>query len=80
MRGDFHAFNGLVCALLVRAGADEKLKDGKHVAKVVYTEMLLQISRDYAGLPDVRELTFRQIKFFYEGLRGELRKGTLPRG
>jgi hypothetical protein len=42
--------------------------------------MLLQIARDYPGLPDVRELKASEILFFYEGLRGELQAGTKPKG
>lgn len=38
--------------------------------------MLLQITRDYAGLPDARELTLTHIRFFYDGLRPELQKHT----
>ena len=40
--------------------------------------MLLQICRDYPGLPDPRTLTLSEIRFFYEGLRGELLKYTKP--
>jgi hypothetical protein len=46
---------------------------------VVYGEMLLQICRDYPGLPDPRTLTACEIRFFYEGLRGELRHATKPK-
>jgi hypothetical protein len=42
----------------------------------VYCEMILQITRDYGGLPDVRTLTRSQIEFFYDALRPELRKYT----
>lgn len=45
----------------------------------VHAEMLLQISRDYSGLPDVRTITAHQIRFFYNGLRSELREHTRPR-
>lgn len=38
--------------------------------------MLLQISRDYAGLPDARTLRAREIRFFYNGLRAELKQHT----
>jgi len=41
--------------------------------------MLLQICRDYPGLPDPRTLTMGQVRFFYEGLRSELREHTKPR-
>jgi len=36
------------------------------------SEMVLQISRDYAGLPDPRTLSLGEIKFFYSGLTNEL--------
>ena len=39
-------------------------------------EMLLQITRDYSGLPDPRTLSFEEIKFFYEGLKPDLIKVT----
>lgn len=40
----------------------------------VYRSMLLQITRDYAGLPDARKLSMADIRFFYDGLRPELAK------
>lgn len=45
-----------------------------------YREMVLQIARDYPGLPDVRTMTVPEIVFFYEGLRPELHKHTRHRG
>ena len=42
--------------------------------------MLLQICRDYTGLPDIRTLKAHEILFFYDGLRSELRKYTTPKG
>ena len=44
----------------------------------VYREMILQITRDYGGLPDPRGLTNTEIRFFYDGLRPELHKATRP--
>ena len=44
----------------------------------VYSEMLLQVCRDYPGLPDPRTLTISEIRWFYEGLRAELRRNTDP--
>jgi hypothetical protein len=38
--------------------------------------MLLQICLDYPGLPDARELTIEQIRWFYEGRRKSLHKLT----
>jgi hypothetical protein len=58
----------------VRNGASARLK----TALATYREMLLQIARDYAGLPDARTLTVTEIVFFYEGLRPELIKHTRP--
>ena len=43
---------------------------------VVYSEMLLQICRDYATLPDPRTLRLYEIRFYYAGLRAELRRFT----
>jgi hypothetical protein len=69
----------------VRNGADARLpKDKKHgvithTLLAVYGEMLLQICRDYPGLPDPRTLSMSEIRFYYEGLRRELREHTKPR-
>ena len=41
--------------------------------------MLLQICMDYPGLPDPRTLEDYEIKFFYEGLRKELKEHTKPK-
>lgn len=38
----------------------------------VYTEMLLQVSREYPGIPDPRTMSLEEIRFFYNGLRREL--------
>jgi hypothetical protein len=56
----------------VRDGADVQLSSGA----ATYREMLLQVARDYAGLPDPRTLTVSEIVFFFEGLRPELKKYT----
>lgn len=64
---------------LVRSGADFKIPGGRHNFPVVYTEMLLQISRDYPGLPDGRTLRAHEIRFYYEGLRAELKRHTRAR-
>lgn len=69
-RGAF--FVGRVIDLVVRNGTDAQLSS----AHATYREMILQIARDYAGLPDVRTLTLGEIAFFYEGLRAELRRHT----
>lgn len=56
----------------MRSGADARLPS----AVATYREMLRQIARDYAGLPDARTLSIAEIVFFYEGLRPELKKYT----
>ena len=38
--------------------------------------MLLQICSEYPGLPDPRTLTVGEIRFFYEGLRPQLKEYT----
>jgi hypothetical protein len=57
-------------------GGDERLASGSQT----YRHMLLQIARDYPGIPDVRTLTTAEIVFFYEGLRPELKKHTRRKG
>ena len=63
-------------ASIVRGGADTRLARERHTAGAVYGEMILQICRDYSGLPDVRSLTIHEIVFFYNGLRRELKEHT----
>lgn len=41
--------------------------------------MILQVARDYPGLPDPRTLTIGDVVFFYNGLRDELKKHTRGR-
>lgn len=55
---------------------DERLPNKGNVFVAVYGEMLLQICRDYSGLPDARNLKAHEIKFFYDGLRNELKTHT----
>ena len=55
-------------------GVDGYLTNGQHVYGNVYRAMLLQISRDYNGLPDPRQLKAHEIRFFYDGLRAELKE------
>lgn len=75
MYGDFCAFNGLVRTLLIRNGTEERIKSG-NTRDTVYKEMFLHICRDYSGLPDARTLKAHQIRFFYDGLRAELKEHT----
>ena len=69
----------------MREGRDARIPRAReggaelHTLPNVYGEMLLQICRDYPGLPDPRELTQGQIRYFYEGLRKELHVRTAPR-
>lgn len=54
--------------------------DGEaHCFANVYREMFLQISRDYASLPDPRTITATEIRFYYEGLREELKRASAPK-
>ena len=68
----------------MRRGCDARIEpepitfESRHKLLPVYREMLLQICRDYPGLPDPRTLTMGLIRFFYEGLRAELHKRTAP--
>jgi len=74
------SFFGIVNTPLVRYGEDTKLRGKEHTAGAVYCEMLLQIARDYSSLPDVRTLLASDIRFFYDGLRSELKEHTKPKG
>ncbi len=38
--------------------------------------MLMQICRDYSTLPDIRTISMKEIRFFYNGLRDELKSHT----
>jgi hypothetical protein len=40
--------------------------------------MLLHVAAEYPGLPDVRTLTFDEIRFFFEGMRPALKRATKP--
>ena len=65
----------------MRGGSDAWLPtdlDGRpqHTLHAVYGEMLLQICSSYPGLPDARTLKISEIRFFYDGLRSDLRKST----
>jgi hypothetical protein len=66
----------------VRYGADAWLPasrgDPNHTYFTVHGEMLLQICRDYAGLPDYRTLSASEVRFFYNGLRHDLYLRTKP--
>lgn len=42
--------------------------------------MLVQISLDYASLPDVRTLELSDIRFYYNGIRAQLLAQKKSRG
>lgn len=71
---------GIVRSTLVRDGSEVTLPKGRHTIGFVYTEMLLQICRDYPGLPDPRTMRMCEIRWFYDGLRTELIKHTKQKG
>lgn len=77
MRGIVRAFNGLARTLIVRAGAS----NGPPIPyERAYQIFLSQITKDFGSLPDVRELTATEIRFFYDAIRAELEHNTTPRG
>lgn len=61
-----------------REASDNRPGEPGHKLAPVYVEMLLQICRDYPGLPDPRTLTMAEIRFFYSGMRAELKQHTSP--
>ena len=48
----------------------------KHRGLGAIQSALLQIARDYSGLPDVRTLSLSDILFYYDGLQAELVQRT----
>lgn len=85
MLGDLcHFFSLETDVPLVRRGSDychpRDAETGapQHTTEVVYAEMLIQICRSYASLPDPRTLSMREIRWFYEGIRSELHQSTKP--
>jgi hypothetical protein len=50
-----------------------------HTLPEVYGVMLTLITRHYSSLPDPRTLTMSEIRFFYAGLRPDLREAVKPR-
>lgn len=80
MHGDYNPFFGVTTATLIVNGRDGPLPeqwDGENFRPgntffEVFTLMMIQVARDYNGLPDVRSLTFEEIQFFYDFLKPEL--------
>ena len=70
---------------MVRFGSDQRRAKDKetgrstHTLLPVYCEMLAQICRDYATLPNPYALTMREIRFWFEWLRPELHVRTKPK-
>lgn len=56
-------------------GGDGFIPRGGHTRFAVYSAMLFQIMRDY-NIPDFRSLEAWEIRFFYDGLRAELKATT----
>lgn len=61
-----------------RSRDDDDARTAGHTLIPVYSAMLTQVCREYPGLPDPRTMTMTEIRFFYEGLRPELKKHTRP--
>jgi len=60
-----------VTVSVVRAGQTVR-KQGAHYI----IEMILQVALEYAGIPDIRTLSFNHIKLFYKGLEKTLIDAT----
>jgi len=69
-------FGVITGPLLVREGEERRLYNGQHTRANVYGEMLLHVLSSYSLGVDYRTLTMAEIEFFYDGLRGELKRAT----
>lgn len=67
------AFFGLTTARLVIEGEDRPIPEGNYAA-AVYPAMMIQIALEYNSAPDVRGLTSSELRFFYDGIRGGLKR------
>jgi hypothetical protein len=72
--GGTSTFFGLTKSVLVIKGKEERLLKGMNTLPVVYTAMLQTIARNYYSLPDLRTMTMTEIRFFYDGMRRELKE------
>lgn len=72
MYGGYPAFFRVTTAPIVSGGADVPGCDYVQAHSI----MLAQVCRDYAGVGDFRALTATEIRFFYDKLRAELKRGT----
>lgn len=59
-------------------GSDGYIPKGGHTRGAVYSTMLMQVLREY-NVGDFRVLEAHEIRFFYDGLRAELKESTKPR-
>lgn len=50
-----------------------------HTVEMVHTVMLLQICKRYRQLPEVSTMALSEIRFWYDGIRGDLLRETKPR-
>ncbi len=62
---------------MVRHGGDYLHED--HTFLPVYGEIILTVVREYPGLPDFRTMKLSELRYFYNGIRSELRERTKPK-
>ena len=72
--------NGVAEELPIVDDVKKGLKYSTNTYLIVYRSMLVQVCREYNGLSDFRELTATEIRFFYNGLREELKRASMPGG
>ena len=72
MRINFHAFTGLVRAVLVGREDGLDASEGGNTLMNVYGAMYVQICHDYHNLPSPRTLSMTEIRFFYDGIRKKI--------
>lgn len=78
MFGVNNSFFGRVTPLLIRDGADYQIPNAHNFFNV-FTEMFLQVIRDYNCIKDYRKIKISDIVYLYDGLRAELKEITKPR-
>ena len=62
-------------SIIVRDGKEKSVKGICGIS-----EQFLQVCHDYNGIGDFRNLSFEEIRFFYNGLIPELKETTKPSG
>ena len=60
----------MTCSLVERGKESSREVDIRGAEGLMV--MLLQVCRDYPGLPPIWEMDVREIRIFYDGLRFEL--------